>query len=678
MFPSWQSSLPFLPWLIALALPLLLVALYFLKLRRTPVEVPSTFLWKKTVEDLHVNSLFQRLRQNLLLLLQLLFLLLLLFALAGPQWRGTQLIGERFIFLIDRSASMSTEEEEGERLALAKEAALRYVDNMPTDAAAMVVSFSDRAQVEQTFTKNRSELKRKIREIEGSPRPTDLEDALKVSAGLANPGRSAFDLSDAQIAQPMPATVYLFSDGNFEPPNFSLEHLEPRYIPIGSDRAKNVGIIAFRVERNSERPDEMQAFVRLHNYHAEAKTVEVELYHQGELIGVQSVNVPGKPDRKPNPQETDPEADASLPSAESQLVTYYAGLVFQLRNFEEGVIEARIVQDDPFLADNRAWAVINPPRAGRVLVVTSGNSPLLYCLRTELSKKISEVEVLSPEVLKAEDYRELASSGRYDLVIFDRCRPEELPPANTFFINEIPSDAWSHGEPAGGPGIIDLDRSHPLLRFVQLDDVVILEAMTNLEGPAGTRTLIEANLGSLLSIAPRGGFQDAVLAFPIVTENDGWGTNWPLRPSFPVFVYQLLRYFGGGEESLNSNSVPPGAPISLRGPAVVDTIEVHLPNGQTVEVERNRRNTFDFVETEQLGAYQVNWGENRQTHFAVNLFNDQESDLKPEQEVQIGYVEVASQEFRQSHRIEGYRYLLVPLALILLAEWFFYNKRVRV
>ena len=89
----FSSPLSWWQWAIFAAVPPAILALYFLKLRRQPLEVPSTYLWHRTLEDMHVNSLWQRLRQNLLLLLQLLLIALLMLACLRPNWMGTQLGG---------------------------------------------------------------------------------------------------------------------------------------------------------------------------------------------------------------------------------------------------------------------------------------------------------------------------------------------------------------------------------------------------------------------------------------------------------------------------------------------------------------------------------------------------------------------------------------------------------
>ena len=60
------------------------IAMYLLKLRRTDQQVSSVYLWQRMVRDVEANAPWQRLRRNLLLLLQLLFLLSLIVALARP------------------------------------------------------------------------------------------------------------------------------------------------------------------------------------------------------------------------------------------------------------------------------------------------------------------------------------------------------------------------------------------------------------------------------------------------------------------------------------------------------------------------------------------------------------------------------------------------------------------
>jgi hypothetical protein len=184
------NTLTLWQWGLLALIPPAILALYFLKLRRQPLAVPSTYLWSKAIEDLHVNSLWQRLRQSLLLFLQLLLIALLAFILLRPGWRGTELSGDRFIFLIDTSASMSATDIAPTRLDEAKRQARALVDQMKTGDVAMLISFSNSARVEQPFTDNRRLLRQKIDVIEQTNHTSDLSEALRAASGLANPGQS--------------------------------------------------------------------------------------------------------------------------------------------------------------------------------------------------------------------------------------------------------------------------------------------------------------------------------------------------------------------------------------------------------------------------------------------------------------------------------------------------------
>src|SRR5207249_5924991 len=95
------------------ALSGLVLLLHMLKMKRREIDVSSTLLWKKTIEDLRANAPFQRLRRSLLLLLQLLLVAALALALARPVRNLAEEAGRRIVILGDVSASMRAEERPG-------------------------------------------------------------------------------------------------------------------------------------------------------------------------------------------------------------------------------------------------------------------------------------------------------------------------------------------------------------------------------------------------------------------------------------------------------------------------------------------------------------------------------------------------------------------------------------
>ena len=647
MLSWWQ-------WALLGAVPPALIALYFLKLRRQPLEVPSTFLWKRSIEDLSVNSLWQRLRRNLLLLLQLLVVAGLMAAVLRPSWQSNRLIGGRYIFLVDASASMSATDVAPNRLEEAKRRVGELLDEMASGDKAMLISFSDRARVEQSYTGNVQDLRRALAAIRQTNHTTSLDEALRLASGLANPGRSATEMSDNQVAEPLPAKLYIFSDGRFpDVRGFSLGNLDPFFVPIGDAEAANVGIVGFSTQRNEDKPDQLQAFARLENHSSTEANVSLELRLDGNLIDARQVKIP---------------ADG----ADSEV--FAAGAV------ESGVLRLVLAPADFLAQDNEAWAVVNPPRRTKVLLVTPGNPPLSRALRVPAAQQWSDVSEEKPAALDTPEYLKQAASGAVDLVIYDRCRPKEMPQANTLFIGSLPPvPGWGEGDAVVQPQIIDTDRAHPIMQSLELGDVDIMEARP-LKPPAGSARLIESNKGPLMAIAAREGFEDAVLGFELISVEQGAAvsnTTWPIKLSFPVFLSNVLQYFGGNREAAGSANYRPGQSAILRtdttGPLVVST-----PSHEHIEVPRDRQNTYNFTRTDELGVYDVQSGGKTIQRFAVNLFDSNESDIRAraEEAVKIGHVEVAGQSHWEGGRRELWRFLLLAALGVLLFEWYIYNRRV--
>lgn len=643
-------------WLLLLSIPPAIILLYFLKLKRQPVEVPSTYLWSRTIEDLHVNTIWQRLRQSLLLFLQLLLVGLIILSLLRPGWQSTALVGDRFVFMIDASASMSSTDTGKSRLEIAKEQARNYISQMRSGDVAMVISFSDTAIIEQEFTDKRKDLEQAVARIKQTSRPSDLKEALQAASGLANPSYTR--LEDGQVVdEGLPTTLYILSDGGFTyVPEFSLGKLQPIHVRIGAESPDNVGVVAFSSDRNPEKPDRLQAFARLENYGDVPQPVTIELLLDGEMIDASDVTVP---------------AEGSV------------GASFDLPDLQEGQLELRIDRKDDFEADNRAFAAVNRSRPVRVLLVTNGNEALELALQTEEASKLAKIAKVDVAFLQSEDYQRQALTGEYDLIIYDRCAPTQMPQSNTFFVGSVPpQEGWLADPRKPAPLIIDIDQAHPLMQLINMDNVLLVSGFS-IRPPAGGTVLMESVNGPLLSIAPRLAFEDLVLGCemqPYRINEQGQeepNTNWPIRRSFPTFLINVVTYLGGSQSATAALNLRPGEPAFLRTALPVPQITVKNPSNQQQRIERDNQGTFVYVGTDQLGVYQILEGnaDSVSNRFSVNLFDSQESNITP-RNIEIGYQEVETQTAVEPKRQELWKLILLVAILVVLFEWYVYNRRV--
>jgi hypothetical protein len=675
MLSAWQ-------WAVMAAVPPLILMLYFLKLRRQPVQVPSTYLWRKTIEDLHVNSIWQRLRQNVLLFLQLLVVLFLILACLRPGYRGAETLGRRSIILIDNSCSMQATDVGQSRLAEARKRAYEMIETLgqgddltdsPSNSlsnalgmsganrkdVAMVIAFNDRADVKQGFTSDKSKLRAAIDSILPTNRTTDLNEALRAASGLANPGRTSEieDMADVQVAEAMPAKLYILSDGRFAPPQMDLGNLTAEYIPIGSGTASNVAILAFTVERNLEKDGRIEAFARIQNFGEESVQVSVSLSLDGSLIDA-----------------TDIDIDARSAS----------GVNFEIGDLTEGKLKLELDIDDDMKFDNVAFAGLDPPRQLEMLLVSSGNAALETALRTGQAQALASIRTLGPESLETAEYQQLADSGTIDLILYDRCSPPSMPQANTLFLGDIPpGETWKASEPSGPVFVVDINRAHPMLQYVDMGTVRIVEGQA-LELPTGGTELLRSDTGILLGIAPRDAYQDAVLGMALMHETDEGvapNTNWPIKPSFPVFILNSLEYLGGAVANAGSKTIQPGQSAVLNLANRYSKVNVIDPGGTKVKMDRNGQPQLIFTQTDELGFYQAKPTDSDRLLqvFTVNLFSEQESDIVPAADLTIGAQAVqANAPAKDIMRFEIWRWLLAAALVVLTLEWYLYNRRVAV
>ena len=664
------GTLPWWGWLTLLAIPPLIFLLYFLKLRRTPVEVPSTYLWTKAIEDMHVNSLWQRLRKNLLMFLQILFALLLLLTCLRPGCDGTELSGERYIFLIDNSASMSAKDTPTgiTRLEFAKDEIRKTINQMNRNASMMLISFSDEANVVQSYTKNKSEALARLEAIPQTQRSSDLNEALLAAAGLANPGRTSDRESslDVQVAEALDAVLLIYSDGGVQKiSRFNQGQLSPEYHAIGNveDPPNNVGIIAFSISDptvGGENDAATQVFARLQNSDDEQRSVSVSLFIDDQL--------------------QDAQASIDLEPGMSK------GVSFKLPASVVAVdspvsVRLKIDQDDVYLQDNEAWTVLNPPGKSNVLIISRDNPYFKFACSTDLMKRQANVEFQDWDYLKEKDYLEKSVLGGYDLVVFEGIVPDVLPRCNTLLMGVIPKTEWQVASTNSPTPVFDFDSSHPLMTSVQMGSVTIFNSM-NLEGPKGSVTLIESADGAIGVLAPRESYQDLVLGFPIVEIDDEgdavFNTDWPRKLSFPIFIQNVVATLGGSGTYSSGQNVKPGDLLTLKRGDGVDQLEVELPNGKKDLLESQQEHSFVFSNTNSAGIYKVRnpKTESVERLFPVNLLDARESNLQVRETLDLGYSDFKRVQTQIPKRKEWWPWILGMGLVLLTVEWIIYNRRV--
>lgn len=652
----------------ALAIPALLV-LYFLKLRRREMPVSSTLLWRKAVQDLQVNAPFQKLRRNLLLLLQMLLLVLLCLALMRPVANFKQGAGKLTVILIDRSASMGAKDAaDGKRTRLdeAKRLAHEVVDSMKRDDNATVIAFDESAETLCPLTPDTAKLRNAIDSIE----QTDRKSKLKLAYQLAE-AQAAF-IPEQNRANVKP-DVFLFSDGRATDVESLTLRGNLRFEKIGQDKTGNVAIVALSAKRNYENPTEVQVFARLANYGPDPiENADVNLSVATEFgSGAPTFSVRSSASTRLLPERWDEKQRAD---AEKQGLLDKNSVEFKLDLTTAAVIrlEQMHKDGDALAADDIAQVVVPPPKALSVLLVTDGN---FFLEKLKGSIQLKEFDILNP--VAYED----AKPVKYDVIIYDRYQPRYQPATGNFmYFRCVPPNSKIKAAQDGPKvvyskenTILDWKRDHPMLRDINLGKLYIEDTLKLDLPPIGVERLVEGSKGPLVVLDRVGRSTQLVVGFDVLQ------SNWPLRMSFPVFMYQALQYLALGSEMDVREAFPPGAtptiPLGDVKRLAGSRTEIHLNGpGGSKAVKIPTAGDFVLPALDQVGLYTLDLPVPGYDKMAVNLLDTNESNLIPSDTAPGGVGEMIATSGKS--RVELWWWLAAIAVPLLLVEWFVYTRRV--
>ncbi len=608
---NFLSPLAF--WLAA-TLPIVVV-FYLLKRRRKVQVVASSMLWKKFLAETQASAPFQKLRHHWLLVFQLLMLALAVLAMARPYFYGNVSEGGLLVLILDTSASMQSTDVLPNRMDVAISEAGELIDTLSDSDQMMILAAGRQTRVLQSATSDKTELRRALDSVQSSDTSTYLLDAFKLAQTL---------VKDQSLAE-----IHLFSDGAASDLNeFEPTELNIQYHPIG-ERSYNVGIVSMDVRPNPDDESTRAIFAGIVNYSTNRVDLIAELQWNEQIIEARPLEL--------EPGSTDSQA-------------------FIAPQNENGIFTLRLNTEDDLEVDNQASVVSLLPKPVRTLLVTRGNRFLEKALRAARNIELATVDQFSE------------NSPEADLVVLDDVVPLTWPNVNTMAIHVTHTNWFGDVNLVESPVIVDWKAAHPLMRFVQLDDVQIAETL-GIKTPDWAMSIVESTSTPLILAGEKEGQRMVWAGF------DTLQSTWPLRVSFPIFVANAVEWLNPGTSQGSMVNVRTGEALiaTLENPA--PDLSMVLPNGdkKSLGMAPDDRQII-FAETLQQGIYRLQNGTN-EVLYASNLIDASESDNGPREKLNLGGYKQISGTGKQRANLEMWRWLVFAAFCVLMFEWWYYHKR---
>ncbi len=627
-------------WLIPLAGAVL--ALYLLKMRRKDLRVPASFLWPPMTEEVRANSLFQRLKWNLLLFLQLLALTLLVLALARPQILQTGFGGKVTVIVLDASASMRATDVAPSRFEEAKRLCRDLIDTAGPGDRVSLIEAGPAPRIAFPLSSDRARMRSALAEAAATDADADIAGALRLASSLTS------RLESAQIL--------LVSDGVFpEVRDFSPGRASVRFVRVGL-AGDNASIRALGI---TDGPGGATAYCGLECNGARAYEGTLNLFADGRLFDSRRVRI------VPESRATD--RNGASPNLASSSTT---GETFRIPRGAK-LIEARLEPPDALAADNYAAAVPDAGARVRVLLVGKGDLFLERALALDPRVTLDRAAALPDS--------ERGARSAYDLIVFDGVRESPVQSKAVWSFGGAAgiSPVELAGTPARAPSRMAVLPGHPLMAAVEFEGVFI-ESMQRVRPKPEGRVLVESEHGPLVVYA-EGPQRRLYVAFEPLK------SDFPLHVSFPIFVSNALGILVPRETVSGAICVPAGRSFSVglaQGGAADARIRRVAAAGldppstavsPAVPSPSSPNRPLLIRGLADVGRYELSAGDLRRTVCAT-FQSSEESRIEPRDRAFLGGKQVSAST-RTSRMGDFWRPFALVALLALLVEWRVFARR---
>lgn len=664
---------------LSLLIPVIL--LYFIKPKRKRILVPSFHIWERMSREQQANDLMKMIKRLISLLLHCLLVILLTMALARPFF-SERLVPQRIVVVMDASTSMlafSTDEDgaldgQTRRFDKAREFAKKLAGDLSPEDRMMVIEAATQPRVVMPMTSDRSNLKDMLDTMSARPGQTNLNEALtlaqavarqlaeKAQKAKASREESWFSFFKANTEE-AETVIYVLSDGtdsklagvSKKTGELSLpEGTKFFYVPFGSKKNDNMGITAFAIRELLNSQGDHEVLATAHNYSDTDLVVRPELFFLNDRSkkeieeGEDSRDVDDDEDILDSlPEMVIPAGKSvSLPINETNI---RKSGILKLKLSVTGVTKSsRKGWVDLLDVDNVAYAVIPKSKPKKVLLVSSLRNLFLETALGQDSSIEADRLVVQGTI---NPYKELSKAelAKYDVIIFDKYLPEELPDADLMFFATRGLKSPIQGDGSMTLPLIqdDYDKSHPVMHYVQMTNVNVATAQ-KLIRPADLRwkVLVQSFKDPLILA---GDFPERRMIYVGFHASD---SDIVLQQSWPMFVSNSVEWLANRRrERVNIPNFKAGQAATLKVPGTdAKRMGVWPPNKKVTAVSVPIfGGEATYTATEAIGVYhaspltqedEATLAESKPPYeakrFTVNLLSQPEGHIKVEDKLNQG------------------------------------------